>query len=181
MAIAATEELGQHGWLIDGSLREANLREADLCEAELIGANLSRAKLIGANLSRAKLIKVNLQGANLEGANLRGAKLRDADLREARLLDTNLQGTALLLSVPRLRPIGTIPSYADLQGANLQGANLSGATVTVQQLAQAEYLGGTTLPDGARLSEESWEHEFESWCEFVFEERAMSDPEACCN
>jgi uncharacterized protein YjbI with pentapeptide repeats len=52
---------------------------------------------------------------------------------------------------------------ADLSGANLKGADLSGAYLlgaqgwTNEQLAQAESLVRTTMPDGTVMSDEDWE------------------------
>jgi hypothetical protein len=42
-------------------------------------------------------------------------------------------------------------------------ASLEGASILVEQLALADPLAGTVLPDGTRLSEENWKVEFEEW------------------
>ncbi len=102
----------------------ANLQGADLEGCDLQNANLKGANLTDANLQDADLGDVNLQGADLSNTNLQGAKLGNA----------NLQG-------------------AKLEGANLQGAwivdtNLKDAKVSNAQLATAESLEGTTMPDG---------------------------------
>lgn len=84
VALHAVEELRRHGWLEDGSLRGANLFEANLSGASLDYADLSRAFLEKANLSQAYLFGANLEGAslwyaNLDGANLTGARLPNGD------------------------------------------------------------------------------------------------------
>ena len=89
-AIRASEELWRHGWLSDGSLMGAYLRDANLRGANLHRANLQEANLRGANLSGANLNKTNLSDANLRGANL-----SEAVLYEAVLIGTDLNETIL--------------------------------------------------------------------------------------
>ena len=105
--ICATDEYETRtAWAQSGSLRGANLREADLSGANLSGANLSEANLRGANLSWANLREADLRGANLSWANLREADLRGANLSWADLSEVNLSG-------------------ADLSEADLRWADLS--------------------------------------------------------
>ena len=129
VAIPATEELRRHGWLRDGSLKEANLVLANLQRADLVGANLQRADLSGANLQRANLVLANLQQANLVLADFQQASLRGANLQDASLLVANLQD-------------------ADLVNANLQQANLGGANLQGANLQGVRYNNATAWPEG---------------------------------
>jgi len=85
-AIEAVRQLSSRGWLFDGTLREANLSDADLS-----GANLCRADLSG----RAELASAHLRGANLAWADLSRARLRWANMSEANLQFVNLHETIL--------------------------------------------------------------------------------------
>lgn len=148
VAVHAVEDLTRHGWLIDGSLKGANLMRAELQEARMIEANLRGANLMSANLQRAILVKANLQGvrlmeanlqeAHLEYANLQGADLMGAILQEARMTAINLQETILLFANLQ----GGYLVEANLQGADLRFANLQGANV-----ADATFDEQTVLPD----------------------------------
>lgn len=159
-ALEAVRQLRSRGWLLDGSLHEAdlmnadlrgailwcaNLQEADLMEAILNGAtlwavNLQAAELYGANLQEAILVGANLKKTFLEGANLQEANLMDANLQKALLYGANLQGANL--------------ENANIQGADLWGANLTGTNVTSDQLASASSIDGATMPDGSKYEEE---------------------------
>jgi hypothetical protein len=120
VALAATENLRQHGWLRDGVLREARLLMANLRGANLRGASLEGVDFWGADLEGADLWGADLRRANLLLANLEGARLRFANLQAA-----NLWG-------------------ADLRGTNLLESNLQGA-----RLAEASFSEGTVMPNGA--------------------------------
>jgi hypothetical protein len=97
---------------------------------------------------------------DLSGANLRNANLREAILRGADLSDTNLSGADLF---------GANLLCADLSGANLKYAymdcvNLTGAKgCTNEQLAQAEALVGATMPDGTKMTRETYEKFAKLW------------------
>lgn len=105
VALAASDNLRQRGWLRDGALREAklvmadlrgaNLRDASLEGANFWGADLEGANLWGADLRRASLLLTDLEGARLRFANLQGANLWGADLKGTNLLQSNLQGARL--------------------------------------------------------------------------------------
>lgn len=156
-AVEAVRQLRSRGWLTDGSLEEANLRNADLSGADLRSADLSRADLGSANLSGvnlsfadlsgtelwfadlsdANLERVNLSDANLEYANLSGAVLDSADLSGAELLDADLSGANLMVAnLP-----GAVLRIADLSEASLLCANLSGADLGSANLSGASLLG----------------------------------------
>jgi hypothetical protein len=91
----AVYRLHEHGWIMDGSLRNAKLMGANLFEVFLNGGvDLSGADLSGAILLRADLTDNNLENATFIKADLResylfGTKLLNANLREA-----NLEGAA---------------------------------------------------------------------------------------
>src|SRR5690606_21900539 len=78
LALRATNELRAYGWLMDGSLKGADLLHANLQGASLQVSNLQEANLHGANLEGADLAGANLKGANLMSANLEGADLMGA-------------------------------------------------------------------------------------------------------
>ena len=114
-AVSAANELLVRGWLVDGSLKGANLMELpasedgpDQCQppggsvyaADLQGAFLSQVNLREAGLRSAKLPRAELWNANLEAADfwcadLQGANLARANLGGAILLSANLQGADL--------------------------------------------------------------------------------------
>ncbi len=126
------------------------LNGADLNGVDLNGANLSEANLSGANLRQAHLRRANLWGVDLSGANLNGADLNGAHLSEADLIGANLSEANLSeanLSYAHLS--GANLSEADLIGANLGYADLPHANITVEQFKQAQFLKGTTLPNGS--------------------------------
>ena len=81
----AVRALRSHGWLLDGTLKGANLRGTNLQRAFLLGANLQGADLSLANLQEASLIATNLQGTDLASASLQGAYLSSANLQGANL------------------------------------------------------------------------------------------------
>ena len=140
VARRAAEELRAHGWLVDGSLQEcdlrvANLEEAKLWDADLQGANLQWAKLKKANLNGAGLAGANLTQANLQAARMRGADLRGACLFEARLYRVSFHD-ALLCD-------------ADLRGTHLEGARFDNADLRGAQLEGAIFDNLTILPDGS--------------------------------
>lgn len=138
-ALQLLEKLWIRGWLSDGTLVGANLREARLGGAYLAEANLSMASLLGAQLAGA-----NLQRANLERAKLRNATINNADLQEANLSGAHL--TSAILIEANLH--GADMRGADFEGARLGNANLERANLTERQLMQAASLQGCILPHG---------------------------------
>jgi uncharacterized protein YjbI with pentapeptide repeats len=125
-------------------LRDAFLEEADLSEADLRGADLVWAKLYGADLSGADLRDATMTNIRLTGADLTGAMLADSNLGDADLEGANLTEADL----SRANMSGANLEEANLTQVNLSGANLIGAAVTERQLALAQSLQGTILPDG---------------------------------
>jgi hypothetical protein len=116
-ALGALEQIKENGWHEDGTLRGADLWQANLQAARLLGAELQGAILKYANLQGASLTFANLQGASLRGANLQGVDLNQANLQATYVVEANLQRAKLL---------GANLKGADLRGANLQGADLRG-------------------------------------------------------
>jgi hypothetical protein len=106
-----------------------------LHEADLIG-KLGKGQVIEAiiDLRDASLSDADLSSANLRGVNLSYVNLSGTNLSYAYLSGTNL-------------------SYAYLNGANLSGAK----EWTSEQLAQAKSLVEATMPDGTKMTEETWE------------------------
>jgi uncharacterized protein YjbI with pentapeptide repeats len=107
VADEAVRRLRSRGWLADGTLKGANLWEANLRDTYLGSANLRGANLGYANLQGAKLFGADLQGAHLAGANLQGTHLAGANLRDAILWQADLQNAHL--------------GSADFRGATLMG------------------------------------------------------------
>ena len=122
------------------NLYKADLSNAILCGADLSGdflieADLSNADLSEANLGEAMLLRADLSRANLSEACLIGAHLVEADLRKADL------SRAVL-------------SRAKLHRSDLREADLSGAKGwTKEQLAEAKFLNGATMPNGQKYEE----------------------------
>jgi len=115
----AVSQLDAHGWLTDGSLRNANLEKADLREA-----NLEKADLAGVNLEEAHLETANLREANLQDTNLSRANLSEANLFKACLIGAKLHRSKF--------------EDAGLFGANLKDANLSEANLERTYLEEAD-------------------------------------------
>lgn len=122
-AVEAVRVAGQKGWLLDGTMQEA----------QLIGANLEGVDLISAHLQGANLFEINLQNADLAEVHLEGADLRFANLKDTFMLFAILQGADLRTT--------------NLQGANLGEANLRGANLQSANLQDTD-LSGAMLPDG---------------------------------
>jgi flagellar basal body-associated protein FliL len=148
---------------LDGNRKRRVLQflyEAGLIDKERPIVDLTGADLRGGDLSGAFLSDANLSGAFLSGALLSGADLRGADLREAELngaiLNKARLGTARVSVV--LPDGGTEPAEphpADLRQADLRQANLQWAQGwTYEQLDQARFLEGATMPDGRQY--EDW-------------------------
>jgi uncharacterized protein YjbI with pentapeptide repeats len=174
-------------FLIDADLSGADLSGADLIGADLSGADLINANLIGASLYGAFLIDADLSGANLGSVSLgggvfrSGANLGHADLTGAHMRNTNLSGADLAVAILSGANLGSANlsganlryaslnaadlSYANLIGADLSYANLSFTAAglagarnwTNGQLAQAKSLVGARMPNGTKMTEESWE------------------------
>jgi len=131
--------------LREANLRGAYLRRADLRWASLYGTDLHGADLYRADLREADLRQVDLRGADLCEADLRGANLHGAGLRGANLREANLSGAYLRRADLREANL----RGADMRGADMREADLREATVTDEQLAQAAWLEGVTMPNGA--------------------------------
>ncbi len=104
------------------STYELDLRGAHLSGIDLRDTYLSGADLRGADLRKANLTYVTLNFANLSGADLRGTDLQSSDMHNA-----------------------------NISGANLAGANLKDVVgLSNEQLARAQSLTGTIMPDGSK-------------------------------
>jgi Pentapeptide repeats (8 copies) len=147
---------------LDGNRKRRVLQflyEAGLIDKERPIVDLTGADLRGGDLSGAFLSDANLSGAFLSGAFLSGADLRGTDLREAELngaiLNKARLGTARVSVV--LPDGGTEPAEphpADLRQADLRQANLQWAQGwTYEQLDQARFLEGATMPDGRQYAD----------------------------
>lgn len=136
-ALTALEEMSSYGWLKDGSLRGANMTEANLRgahfgydthfemppgEHDLRNACFRNADLTGAFLHHCDLRGADFRGADLQMANLADAKLAGADLRGANLLHANLTEAVLFEEV-------TIDEYGQTPKTCVRGAILDETTV----------------------------------------------------
>jgi uncharacterized protein YjbI with pentapeptide repeats len=128
-----------------------DLSNADLFGAFLISVDLSNAYLVGAVLNHANLTNADLSNAVLDHADLSNAVLDYANLSKARLYRANLVGAVLYNKDAREQGLNPSETRANLTGADLTRANLEGATVADEQLAQAKFLEGATMPDGQVL------------------------------
>jgi uncharacterized protein YjbI with pentapeptide repeats len=158
IAIGAVEELRESNLLVDGSLRGANLREANLQGAHLENASLREVDLRRANLRGAHLYDSCLAGANLWTADLRDARLAGADLQEAFLQFTKFKKASLLLAdlteanmrEARLKRASLLLANlrgADMEGARLQGTDMKGTNLQGANLKDARFDEKTILPD----------------------------------
>jgi hypothetical protein len=96
--------------------------------------------LMEAGLLRKEELVVSLYGSDLSGANLSGACLIGAHLVEADLRKADLSRAVL--------------SRAKLHRSDLREADLSGAKGwTEEQLAEAKFLNGATMPNGQKYEE----------------------------
>jgi len=124
IALRAVVELRAHGWLLDGSVKNAYLRRA----------NLYRADLYNASMENCYLHKANLKRAFLEGADLSGADLTQADLTGATFDNSNLEGADL--------------TDAILESTQFIGANLLNAKLQETRLASLASLEKSIMPNG---------------------------------
>lgn len=171
LAIRASRELEAHGWLSDGSLKEAylfranlenailkfamlkkaNLRWAKLKGVNLINSNLQETYLLFADLSEAIFGMTNLSNAHLYQANLSGAHIGTTNFREASLVGANLsnaKGASTTWGITDFS--GADLSNANLTNADLTGANLSSANLT-DAILKGCYLNEANLTD-ARIN-----------------------------
>lgn len=137
----AVRALRSRGWLGDGSLKGADLENANLQKAALNEANLQGANLVAANLQGADLWDVHLQEASLAGANLQQVRLVRANLQRADLVFADLQEAFLARVDLQCANLSlTILHKAKLHEVNLQGAKYNNATIWPE---------GFTPPPGA--------------------------------
>lgn len=121
-------------WLMDGTMKEAELFEARWNYPDQIGTKLHFAQFQKANFNNADLRGVALVNTNFQEANLVIAKLDDAVLIKANLQGAQMQKAKLI--------------KVDLTEADLSGADLSGATLKAWSLEDAIFDKNTILPDG---------------------------------
>jgi uncharacterized protein YjbI with pentapeptide repeats len=169
LALRALEEMRAFGWIMDGTLAQANLwganlEEADLNEVVLRGAQMGRANLRSAVLFDADLREVDLSRAVLDGADMSRADLRRVDLSGATLLGVKADWINLhMADLSRANLAGASLNWASLQRAdlnmtNLQDTSLRKANLTGvrflsdAQLYRARRLRGAVMPDGTRYN-----------------------------
>ena len=116
------------------NLRKAHLNSADLHEADLFGGYLSWADFSDANLSGATLFGAYLREANLSRANLSGADARRANFFWPDIRALFILGSGTWIYV---KPT-SVPSGANLSGADLSRADLSGADLSRADLSGAD-------------------------------------------
>lgn len=92
----AVDELREHGWLTDGTLRGRDLRGLsftgmDLSGADLRDTTLNHTDFVHANLSNATLTGANLRSCSLYGATLCGVDFTHTDLEHANLTNADLR------------------------------------------------------------------------------------------
>lgn len=167
LALRALEEMRAFGWIVDGTLVQANLwganlEGADLSEIVLRSAQLGRANLRSAILFDADLREADLSRAVLDGADLSRADMRRVDLSGATLLNVKAGWINLhMADLSRANLAGASLNWANLQRADLnmtnledislRNANLTGARfLSDAQLYRARRLRGAVMPDGTR-------------------------------
>lgn len=143
--------------LSHATLSQSDLSQSDLSYATLSYATLSYANLSLANLSSANLSYATLSLADLSGADLSSATLIQADLIQADLIQANLSHATLSYAdLSSATLTAATLTAATLSLADLSSANLSYAIVEKEQLAQASYLAGATLPDRSIYPSQSY-------------------------
>jgi hypothetical protein len=147
LTLVAIEEMRAHAWLIDGTLRGANLVHANLQAGYLRYAVLPEVNLHRANLHKTRLGKADLSGANLTDANLEGADLDHSRLEGVRV------SMAQLAQANRLRGAsmpggerydGRLSLPGDLHDAEEAGIGLSdpAAMAEFYSVSTEDYLAG---------------------------------------
>ena len=111
-AVNAVHLLDHRGWIMDGSLREAFLFNANLENALLLYADFQGVHLDGAILNNAELTGAILEQATLVDSSFKRSDLGDAKLTNADLSRADLQGSRRV-TIEQLR-----------QATSLQGATL---------------------------------------------------------
>ena len=120
-----------HSLLIDGDLRDADLRNARFGYDRLNNKghkgrhDLHGVGFVNANLEAAFLHHTDLQGADFSAANLKNANLFDAWLQDANFFCADLSGADL--GHTKLK--GALFWRTNLIGANLRDAKLDGAII----------------------------------------------------
>ncbi len=113
LVLEAVRKLRGKKWLIDGTLREIDLR----------GANLSNAKLFMADLAGADLQGVKLHGAYLRRANLEGANVTIEQLAMAQSLQDAIMPDGRKYEewepiIPEHRPVKPTTEQSEFSGDN---------------------------------------------------------------
>ena len=127
------EDLSNHDFTKQTSLRGYNFSGANLSGANFSGLNLDGVNFSGANLQGAIFdAKTSLRGASFDGADLTGITWTAVDLRSVNFANANL--TAANLE-------GKDLSGADLSGALLETANLKKTNLRNASLARADLSG----------------------------------------
>jgi hypothetical protein len=163
----AVEQLRAEGWLEDGSLKKANLREVNLESERLMNANLEGTYLNRANLQDAEINEANLEGAKLWGRNLQNVSLWLTNLKGANLAGSNLQGAKL--GGANLQ--GAWLNDVILRGVHLREANLEGA-----RLKNAKFDEKTVLPDAEIINNDAFNPTFDKYWTPDTDMRRYTDP-----
>jgi len=124
IAREAVRVLRVRGWLIDGTLKRANLLRANLRKAFLEKADLREAFLLKADLSGAYLQWANLKGTReleltqlVQVAYLRGATLQDGSRYDGRF---KLAGDLKWARTSKKIALNNAPAMADFYNVPLQ-------------------------------------------------------------
>jgi uncharacterized protein YjbI with pentapeptide repeats len=146
-AIKAIEKLAIHDWLFDGSMEGVDLNHANWQGVkQLENAYLKNTKLRGANFRKARLYRINLVNADLRWAKLQDALIFKSNLKEAKLIGADLSGAYVFKADFR----NALCIDLKLRNANIWETDFEGSNITYEQLAEANRLRGSTMPNGAR-------------------------------
>jgi len=136
----AVKELRENNWLSDGSLKGANLINANLSKLDLSGADLTEVNLEFADISNANLKKVTLKNAKLKNA-----KLLNSDLSEANLEGSILHSTSFYKSVlsrsnfTNADLIGSNFELAELMDCTFENSKLEDSNLKLASLARSKF------------------------------------------
>lgn len=117
----ALQELRENGWLSDGSLANADFRNANLSGLDFTGADLRNVNLTSADLDRAIFKDANLSNADLSNAKLRAVNMENCNLNNAKLHRANMYEAIL----NKVKTTGT-----DFMNVNLELAEIVEAIFT---------------------------------------------------
>lgn len=149
-ALKAIEKLAVYGWLVDKSLHNIDLSLANWENVGLIleNASLANAILKSSNLRYAWLYNINFESADLRWANIENANIFKTNFNGTDFYHTNFNYTNFYKTDLR----NTFLKKSTFKMANILESNLADAKIEMHQLAKANRLRGSIMPNSARYN-----------------------------